>query len=558
MIIKKYKSKQNNPIEINFTSCHSYKDPFNDIDLDVIFKEPGGNEIVVPAYWAGQNFWKVRYSSQLLGTHIFLTKCSNIDDYGLNKKSGEIEISEYTGNNQLLKCGPIKISKDKRHFEHMDGTPFFWLGDTWWYALAKRFKWPEDFKLLTQDRLNKGFTVIQIVAGMPPEVEIFDPFGENEAGWPWTKDLKQINPIFFDYADIKIEWLVKKGLVPCIFGAWGYYLSLIGIEKMKKHWRYLIARWGAYPVIWSVAGEARSPDCSHDFSSKSVRKKIMKGLQKNWAEVSRYIKSIDPYKRLITVHPSPGDGSYSSWDIFEDPELFDFDMQQTGHFDKSSFEPGLKALKKSLSSKYVKPVLNGEACYEGIMGMNWQDAQRFLFWTNILSGAAGHTYGAQGIWGFRGDEKFVGLSGSWGDTKWKEAYKLPGSYQLGLGKKFLEQFEWQKFELHSDWIEPHADDKNCFLAYAAGIPGKCRVIYFPGICYLFKNDVTDMSKFQEIKILKIEEDINYISYYFNPRTGDRLVERDVKADKNGEWKISSKTFSSNPSMEDWVLVLEKK
>jgi hypothetical protein len=86
MIIKKYKSKQNNLIEINFTSYHSYKDPFNDIDLDVIFKEPGGNEIVVPAYWAGQNFWKVRYSSQILGTHTFLTKCSNIDDMVLIKK----------------------------------------------------------------------------------------------------------------------------------------------------------------------------------------------------------------------------------------------------------------------------------------------------------------------------------------------------------------------------------------------------------------------------------------------------------------------------------------
>jgi hypothetical protein len=558
MNTKKYKSKQNNIVEIEFNSKDNYKDPFNEIELDVIFKEPDDNEMIVPAYWAGKNFWRVRYSSQKIGNHKFLTKCSNKDDTGLHNINGLIKLSEYSGENKLLKSGPLKISEDKRHFEHMDGTPFFWLGDTWWYAFAQRFKWPEDFKLLTRDRINKGFNVIQIVAGLPPEVKIFDPLGENEAGWPWTKDLKQINPYFFDYADIKIKWLVKKEIIPCIFGSWGYYLGLLGKDKIKQHWRYLIARWGAYPVVWSVAGEARSPDYLDDFSPKLVRDKIIKDLQKNWSEVSKYIRSIDPYKRLLTVHPSPGDGSYSSWDIFDDPELFDFDMLQTGHFDKGSFEPSLKALKRSISKKTIKPVLNGEVCYEGIMGLNWQDAQRFLFWTHILSGAAGHTYGAQGIWGLRGDEKFVGLSGSWSDTTWKEAYQLPGSSQLGLAKKFLEQFEWQKFESHPEWIEPHADDKNYFLAYAAGIPGKCRVIYFPGICYLFKNDVTDMFRYQEIKILKIEKYVNYKSYYFNPRTGARLMEGDVKVDKKGEWVISSQRFSSNPSMEDWVLVLEKK
>jgi hypothetical protein len=29
----------------------------------------------------------------------------------------------------------------------------------------------------------------------------------------------------------------------------------MGMEKVKKHWRYLIARWSAYPVVWCLAGE---------------------------------------------------------------------------------------------------------------------------------------------------------------------------------------------------------------------------------------------------------------------------------------------------------------
>ena len=28
------------------------------------------------------------------------------------------------------------------------------------------------------------------------------------------------------------------------------------MAALKKHWRYLIARYGAYPVIWCAAGEA--------------------------------------------------------------------------------------------------------------------------------------------------------------------------------------------------------------------------------------------------------------------------------------------------------------
>ena len=33
----------------------------------------------------------------------------------------------------------------------------------------------------------------------------------------------------------------------------------MGEEMMKAHWRYLIARYGAWPVVWCAAGEANLP-----------------------------------------------------------------------------------------------------------------------------------------------------------------------------------------------------------------------------------------------------------------------------------------------------------
>lgn len=80
--------------------------------------------------------------------------------------------------------------------------PFFWLADTWWMVLCKRLSWPENFQLFTADRVAKGFTVIQIVAGLYPNMPAFDERGVNEAGFPWDMDFEQINSGNFAMADL--------------------------------------------------------------------------------------------------------------------------------------------------------------------------------------------------------------------------------------------------------------------------------------------------------------------------------------------------------------------
>ncbi len=87
----------------------------------------------------------------------------------------------------------------------------------------------------------------------------FDPRGANEAGFPWEPDYTRLNPAYFDQADLRIAWLARSGLVPAIVGSWGYYLPLMGLAKIKQHWRHMIARWAAYPVVWCLAGEGAMP-----------------------------------------------------------------------------------------------------------------------------------------------------------------------------------------------------------------------------------------------------------------------------------------------------------
>jgi hypothetical protein len=110
-------------------------------------------------------------------------------------------------------------------------------------------RWPEDIQMLAADRIKKGFTVVQIVAGLYPDMPEFDPRGANEAGYPWEKGYSRINPAYFDQADLRIQYLAEVGLVPCIVGCWGYFLPIMGLPKMKQHWRYLSTCGRSIPLI---------------------------------------------------------------------------------------------------------------------------------------------------------------------------------------------------------------------------------------------------------------------------------------------------------------------
>jgi len=278
-------------------------------------------------------------------------------------------------------------------------------------------------------------------------------------------------------------------------------------------------------------------------------------LREGWTELARYVRALDPYRRLLTVHPSPGDDCFSSYDIFPDaPELFDFAVLQTGHWDHQSFRGTLEVLHQDLARVPPKPVLNAEVCYEGILGSNWQDTQRFLFWTHLLSGAAGHTYGAQGLWGMN-DGSFVGEGGAWSEATWEEAYRLPGSRQLGLAKRLLERYRWWEFEPHPEWVEPHWSEGDRFLPYAAGIRDEVRVVYFPSGVVIVNPPGEKVSfAYQTVRLRDLTAE--WRACFWNPRTGAEH-ECAVDADGDGTWSLSGGFITSLPSMEDWVLVLTR-
>jgi hypothetical protein len=510
--------------EIALVSGKTYGNPFIEVELDALITGPDGVQMRVPAFWAGGNRWVFRYASGTPGVHAWKLDCSDIGNLELHGVAGKIEVVGYRGENLFYRHGPIRVAADRRHFEHADGTPYFWLADTWWKGLCKRMTW-EGFQELTADRQAKGFNAVQIVCGPYPDEAMMEARWENEGGMPYqTKDFSVVNPTYFDYADRRIKHLVEAGIMPVIVGGWGRpqgggesTLMQVGLDGFKRHWRNLIARYGAYPTVWMVGGEA-------------------KDAYGPWSDLARHVKDTDPYGRLTCYH-APGHPRTA----LSDNSMFDFDMIAIGHEGMDTVNKTFDLMKSSFAASPKRPVLCGEACYEGHMQTNFQDIQRHMFWSFILSGAAGHTYGAAGIWqaSVEGDP---GITPIYDWTTWREGMSYPGSTQIGLGKKLLEKYRWARFETHAEWVE-----EGCF---AAGIPGEVRIIYMP------RRNIYNWSG-RTVKGL--DPTVDWHAYYFDPATGRKFDQGTIKASaKAGDRAAVPVEFNrSVPSPQDWVLVLER-
>jgi hypothetical protein len=123
-----------------------------------------------------------------------------------------------------------------------------------------------------------------------------------------------------------------------------------------------------------------------------------------------------------------------------------------------------------------------------------------------------------------------------------------GSTQLGRCKALLEEYPWQRFEPHPEWIG-EGNPKNRIEEYAefvnegrfaAGIPGEVIFVYQPKR----KNYV-----WAGITVKNIQPGA-YSAFHFDPVSGRRFDLGIVTV--SGTW-----TSPNVPTPQDWVLVLEK-
>ena len=130
--------------------------------------------------------------------------------------------------------------------------------------------------------------------------------------------------------------------------------------------------------------------------------------------------------------------------------------------------------------------------------------------------------------------------------------RLPGSTQMGIGRRFFERYPWWIFQPRH---EPEAEEAGRVSAFATGIPGALAIFYLAGSVEAPYTGVAGTR-------VCIEPGAKYQAFYFNPRTGKEVrvyegrchVQIEIGAvepNEDGRWPVPPK-----PTMEDWVLVLE--
>jgi Protein of unknown function (DUF4038)/Domain of unknown function (DUF5060) len=553
--------------ESTFESTKEYADPFNDVDVDVIFTR-GKESWRVPTFWRGGQKWSVRFAPPTPGDYTYRLESTDKRNLDLNGRANRITITAYTGDNPLLRHGAPRVSANKRYFQYADGVPFFWLGDTLWTGLSDRLPWA-GFQQLVADRREKGFTVELICAGLVPSNEEqapTDPGFRNEGGAVWDPEFKQINPQYFDYADRRVQALIGAGITPAIVGGWYQVLKRMGATQLKKHWRYIIARYGAYPVFWILGGEIKDPPAA---IAQQYPERLRAVLSPGWTDIARYLRATDPYHHPMTAHED-----IAPIDIpLQDATLTDFEMLQPSHFGWPSIGNEVAQLTKRYSRTDVtKPIVIGEIGYELLSGVNFPDFQRMAFWLAMLNGAAGHTYGAAPTFEVNNPQKPLHRFSQFTFLDCEEGLHLPGSYQVGLSAQLLRRYPWWQIAPQPQWVTPHGttllephsgprefnaadfdlsfnDDwsptedflrnpealmpsgewqarrGNFRRPYAAGIPGKLRIVYIPGF-----GQVTPQPP---PTIMDLEPGVRYRAFYWEPMLGIKFDLGEVGAPAPG-------------------------
>jgi hypothetical protein len=262
-----FKVQQWQAVEIALTSSSTYSDPFEDVDVTATFTRPGSKPISRPAFWDGGGIWRVRFAPPESGLWIMTTSATDTKNPGLHGVTRTVQCDPYSGNLEIFKHGFLKASGNGRYLTYADGTPFFYLGDTHWILSHERFDRSNapgvasQFKYTVDKRVRQGFTVFQSEASFQaPSAGIRthqEAIADEEADADLKHGFKSADLAGFANLDRKFKYIADQGLVhanaefswvgePALFPIF----TETYMARLAKYW---VARYGAYPVIWTIA-----------------------------------------------------------------------------------------------------------------------------------------------------------------------------------------------------------------------------------------------------------------------------------------------------------------
>lgn len=335
----------------------------------------------------------------------------------------------------------VEVTAHRRTFEK-EGNPFFYLADTVWSAFTNASL--EEWEEYLDYRSMQGFNVVQInilrqwdASGSDLNIEPFNQQGDG------STDYFSLNEAYFDRAQDMVRMATERGFTPALVLLWCNYVpdtwatmfqkdGKMPLEAVEPYVTYAVNRFSEFNPMYLVSGDT-------DFPSEEANAYYQIALET--------VKRISP-SSLTTLHIQGRLREIP--EVFANHEGLDFYMYQSGH--NSEFQAYAHEIADHFYHQSpVRPVINGEPCYEqisysrNVYGRYSAFDARKAAWQSLLAGGgAGVTYGAHGIWSWHKKGKSFGIvEGEGFDSPydWRSALRFEGAWDYSFIKYLFEQYK---------------------------------------------------------------------------------------------------------------------
>jgi len=299
---------------------------------------------------------------------------------------------------------PLSISPNGRYFVDLNGTPFFWLGDTQW-QLFRDFSL-EETEFIIKDRADKGFSVIQVMVTGVGDATIPNKDGQI----PWlNNDPTTPNETYFSKVDSIVRMARQYGLILALYLCHNTQKKSIQPWNARAYTRWVANRYQAEPhLLWVFVTEV--PISEH----LPLIRELATGIREGAGNA-----------HLISYHPDPVMPALSSGEIHTESWLA-FNMIQTWNY----YEGIYGWVTRDYCRTPVKPVVMAEGAYEAGTEYGFPIKPHLIrqqaYWSYLAGGY--HSYGHNHNWRVPPD--------------WKSALDAPGARHMKILRDIFTARRW--------------------------------------------------------------------------------------------------------------------